>query len=968
MKKQRLQISLLMIGFFMSIPIAFSQDVGATFCWQYQEIYGGHRGYIYNKSIVTDNLPSTTTPEWIGMTQWWENLAEEIDYSGIDFIALLSRGDQPNAPDRGNGNPTHIAKMVTAMTTRGTTNFKLAIFDDCPNSWTGSKNWNESGGTDYNTTTNKFDCSVTANYKYIWDYNLRPAIAAIPDNKRYKIDGRMAIFFWSVKPTWMSNTQGNLSKILNHIRTKCQTEFGFVPYIIIDKDWLDNDSTLSTATVDQVHGWFSAAGNTSYTLETWNGKKAGALCPGFGKPTETTAFLDPSMGTTDNGKRLKTGLTATVDSGARTTLVEGFTDSAEGAALWRSNDSDYYDYPNQRLNILRRYTSDPYPTNLKVEAEACDFNSDVTATNTGGKFLKAGNLDVEECSDQYSGWNVTDTQANEWMEWRELPLLKETKFKLRYKSTAAASIKFSVDGTALSTISLASTAGAWTTIDAGNYSTANNSLHTVRLTIVSGSPDINYFSRVNAIVVVTSVAVTPATATITDGATQQLTATVAPSNASNKTVTWTSSNTAVATVNASGLVTAVNPGTATITATTQDGAKTDTSVITVTGVSNVMQNLQAESATYVGAVLATNQTGYKGTGFVDFVNDTGDYIQWSVNVPTAGTYELSFRYALPNGGRPLELKVNGTAKIASFDFPATGLWNTWSTVSTSQTLNAGNNTIRLTTIGSNGGNIDLLSVAPYVDTCDALSTWDSAAANALTYTSTNKKQGTGAVQMVGSGTEEFKKVFSPAFNSGTTVANGLLNFWYYISDVSKTGTVIVELGSGGAADVNELSWSLSGLVNGWNEISLPLSSANQTGTANLNAINWFRLFSSKTASITTRIDAIQLLNSATVASSQRKANTLGTVENSLTNAATKSITVYPNPYKDGTLSLDILGFEASKAVQLKITNLLGQVIHQEILTDTAHKELNLSGRLNEAVYFISLEDGDNKIVKKLMVK
>ena len=968
MKKPRLQIRLFIISFFMFIPVAFSQDVGATFCWQYQEIYGGHRSYLYNKSIVTDNLPTSTTPEWVGMTQWWENMAEEIDYSGIDFIALLSRGDQPNAPDRGNGNPTHISKMVNAMNTRGSS-FKLAIFDDCPNSWTGSKNWDQSGGADYNTTSPKFDCANSANYKYIWDYNLRPAITAIPDAKRYKIDGRMVIFFWSVKPTWMSNTQGNLTKILAHIRSKCQTEFGFVPYIIIDKDWLPNDTTLSTTNVDAVHGWFNVAQNVSYTLETWNGKKTGALCPGFGKPTETADYLDPSMGTSDNGKRLKTGLTATVDAGARTTLVEGFTDSAEGAALWRSKDPEYYDYPNQRLNILRRYSSDPYPSILKMEAEACDFNSDATSTNSGGTFLKTGNLDVEKCSDQYSGWNVTDTQANEWMEWRELPLLKETKFKLRYKSTAVSSIKFSVDGTALATISLPSTAGVWTSVDAGTYSTASNSLHTVKLTVVSGSPDINYFTRENNDnILVSSVSVSPATATLADGATQQLTASVAPSNATDKAVTWSSSNTAVATVNGSGLVTAVNPGTATITVTTQDGAKTDTSLITVTGLSNVMQNLQAESATYVGAILATNQTGYKGTGFVDFVNDTDDYIQWSVNVPTAGTYELSFRYALPNGGRPLELKVNGTVKIASFDFPATGLWNTWLNVSTSQTLNAGNNTIRLTTIGSNGGNIDLLSIAPYLDTCDALTSWGSASANTLTATTTNKKQGTGSVQMVGSGTEEFKKVFSPAFNSGTTISNGVLNFWYFVSDVTKTGTVIIELGSGGAADVNELSWSLTGLVNGWNEISLPFSTANQAGTVNLNAINWFRLFSPKTASITTRIDAIQVLNSATVASAQRKGIKGDSALAVDADQTEKSITVYPNPYKGGTLSVDITGFEASNEVQLKVTNLLGQLIHQEIVTDTKHKELNLSGRLNEAVYFISIEDGENKLVKKLIVK
>jgi len=82
-------------------------------------------------------------------------------------------------------------------------------------------------------------------------------------------------------------------------------------------------------------------------------------------------------------------------------------------------------------------------------------------------------------------------------------------------------------------------------------------------------------------VAVTSVSLSPVSATLSVGATQQLTPTVLPANATNKTVSYTSNNTGVATVNASGLVTAVSNGTATITVTTADGNKTSTAVITV---------------------------------------------------------------------------------------------------------------------------------------------------------------------------------------------------------------------------------------------------------------------------------------------------------------------------------------------------------------------------------------------------
>ena len=79
---------------------------------------------------------------------------------------------------------------------------------------------------------------------------------------------------------------------------------------------------------------------------------------------------------------------------------------------------------------------------------------------------------------------------------------------------------------------------------------------------------------------VTDVALNQTSATIFAGDTLRLNATILPANATNRTVTWSSSNTAVATV-LNGRITAVAPGTATITVTTQDGNRTATCEITV---------------------------------------------------------------------------------------------------------------------------------------------------------------------------------------------------------------------------------------------------------------------------------------------------------------------------------------------------------------------------------------------------
>jgi hypothetical protein len=80
----------------------------------------------------------------------------------------------------------------------------------------------------------------------------------------------------------------------------------------------------------------------------------------------------------------------------------------------------------------------------------------------------------------------------------------------------------------------------------------------------------------------TSIEVSPASASLVSGATQALTATARDSKGnaiSGAAIVWTSSSNAVATVSASGLVTAVAPGTATISA--SSGGKTATATLTV---------------------------------------------------------------------------------------------------------------------------------------------------------------------------------------------------------------------------------------------------------------------------------------------------------------------------------------------------------------------------------------------------
>jgi hypothetical protein len=81
---------------------------------------------------------------------------------------------------------------------------------------------------------------------------------------------------------------------------------------------------------------------------------------------------------------------------------------------------------------------------------------------------------------------------------------------------------------------------------------------------------------------VTGITLTPANATLLKGETTQLTATLIPSGATNKNISWSSSNSYVASVSpATGIITAHAPGSAIITALTEDGSFSASATIRV---------------------------------------------------------------------------------------------------------------------------------------------------------------------------------------------------------------------------------------------------------------------------------------------------------------------------------------------------------------------------------------------------
>lgn len=125
---------------------------------------------------------------------------------------------------------------------------------------------------------------------------------------------------------------------------------------------------------------------------------------------------------------------------------------------------------------------------------------------------------------------------------------------------------------------------------------------------------------------------------------------------------------------------------------------------------------QAETAAIAQGVVESNHAGYTGSGFVNYDNAVGSYVEFQVSAATTGPQNLTFRYA--NGtttDRPMSISVNGTTSTRSF--PGTGAWSTWTELTLNATLNAGANTVRATATTANGGpNLDRLRVSGPGDT------------------------------------------------------------------------------------------------------------------------------------------------------------------------------------------------------------------------------------------------------------
>lgn len=125
---------------------------------------------------------------------------------------------------------------------------------------------------------------------------------------------------------------------------------------------------------------------------------------------------------------------------------------------------------------------------------------------------------------------------------------------------------------------------------------------------------------------------------------------------------------------------------------------------------------EAEEGTLHGVGLEATHAGFAGWGYVAGWKGDGQWVDFAVTAPKAGSYVLEFRYAAGAGDASRYVFVNGVGVAQNLKLASTGGWDKYATVTAKATLAAGPNAVSLIYDGARGSsgflNLDQLRLIP----------------------------------------------------------------------------------------------------------------------------------------------------------------------------------------------------------------------------------------------------------------
>ncbi|UJF31724.1 pectinesterase family protein [Paenibacillus hexagrammi] len=110
--------------------------------------------------------------------------------------------------------------------------------------------------------------------------------------------------------------------------------------------------------------------------------------------------------------------------------------------------------------------------------------------------------------------------------------------------------------------------------------------------------------------------------------------------------------------------------------------------------------IEAENWTAMNGVQAEASSDTGGGQDVAYI-DAGDWLEYTINVPSTGTYQVDFRVSSKYTDRSFQLLDSNSSVLTNVYVPNTRAFQTWTTISLPVQLNAGTQNVRIST--STGG-------------------------------------------------------------------------------------------------------------------------------------------------------------------------------------------------------------------------------------------------------------------------
>ena len=357
--------------------------------------------------------------------------------------------------------------------------------------------------------------------------------------------------------------------------------------------------------------------------------------------------------------------------------------------------------------------------------------------------------------------------------------------------------------------------------------------------------------------------------------------------------------------------------------------------------------VEADSYSAMSGV-ATQSTSDAGGGLNVGWIDKGDWMDYSVNVASAGVYTVSFRVATPNSSAAFQLLSNGTV-LTTVNVPNTGGYQTWQTATAVVTLAAGQQKLRILSTSAFQYNINWMQFAT----------------------------GVGAVAIPGKIEAENYSAMSGVATQTTTDAGGGLNVGWidqgdwmeYIVNVSSAGQYTCgfrvatpytgeafNLLSNGTV-LTTIKPSNTGNFQTWQTFSatVTLPAGQQTlrvvsTASNAFNLNWIQINKAgTTAAVGTEVSGRAVMMSDSVAT-----------------AGGSGLRLYPNPVHDQfTISLNN---DQTGRMLVQIVDGVGSVkatYNFSKTSDLVQENISVAG-LSAGVYFVRIQVGNKLEVKKIV--